>query len=196
MIAAPSGYEWLTYREIADRLGIGVDSARHRAKRKGYRQEKGNHPYDPIRYLVPLSDLSPRTAQATTGPTPMIMKGPSPDDRPSEPQGIKPPASSPTIPDHSGMISLDRTLEMLASAEARHAAQAAASERRYEAEVGRLCEQFRAERSFWTERADAAECRAEATERLLFEVLSTLERAIRPPAPLSLRDWLFGRATK
>ena len=196
MIAAPSGYEWLTYREIADRLGIGVDSARHRAKRKGYRQEKGNHPYDPIRYLVPLSDLSPRPAQADAGPSPMIMRGPSPDDRPSEPQGINPPPSSPTIPDHPGIIPLDRALDLLAQAETRHVAQLAAAEARGEREIERLCEQFRAERSFWTERADAAECRAEATERLLFEALSTLERAIRPPEPLSLRDWLFGRGTK
>ena len=43
---------------------------------------------------------------------------------------------------------------------------------RHDAEIERLVAQFHAERSFWTERADAAECRAEQATTALNDLVS------------------------
>jgi hypothetical protein len=64
-------HEVLTYRELADRLGISSDSARIKAKRRKWRVEPGNHPSDPVRVLVPIEFLSPvRTPSAHPGRAP------------------------------------------------------------------------------------------------------------------------------
>lgn len=51
----------LTYRELAERLGISPDGARMRAKRAvqagRWRIIKGNHPSDPVRVEIPAADL-------------------------------------------------------------------------------------------------------------------------------------------
>ena len=51
----------LTYRELADRLGVSPDAARMKAKRavsKGrWRIIPGNHPNDPVRVELPVIDI-------------------------------------------------------------------------------------------------------------------------------------------
>ncbi len=51
----------LTYRELAERLAISTDAARMKARRalkKGrWRIIPGNHPNDPVRVELPLSDI-------------------------------------------------------------------------------------------------------------------------------------------
>lgn len=44
----------LTYRELAERLGINPDSARMKASRRKWTKVPGNHPGDPVRVLVPV----------------------------------------------------------------------------------------------------------------------------------------------
>lgn len=48
--------EFLTYRELADRLGIKLDSARRMARRKGWRRETGND--GTARVHVPVEYMS------------------------------------------------------------------------------------------------------------------------------------------
>lgn len=45
----------LTYRELADRLGISFDAAKSRARRAKWPKIRGNN--DTIRLLIPLEDL-------------------------------------------------------------------------------------------------------------------------------------------
>ena len=54
-VSIVTDYAWLTYKELADRLGIGADSARHKAKRRKWLVQPGNHPRDSARVKVPLS---------------------------------------------------------------------------------------------------------------------------------------------
>jgi len=48
----------LTYRELAERLGLSPDSARIKAKRRKWQTIPGNHPSDPVRVLVPVEFLN------------------------------------------------------------------------------------------------------------------------------------------
>jgi len=48
----------LTYRELAERLGLSPDSARIKAKRRKWQTIPGNHPSDPARVLVPVEFLN------------------------------------------------------------------------------------------------------------------------------------------
>src|SRR5690242_14151925 len=53
---APADFVIATYREIADRFGLGSpDAARVRSKRSGWEREPSNHPLDPARIRVPLT---------------------------------------------------------------------------------------------------------------------------------------------
>lgn len=65
----------LTYRELADRLGVSPDGARMRAKRAAqagrWRIIKGNHPSDPVRVEIPAADLQ--------GPKPKAIVRGGPD---------------------------------------------------------------------------------------------------------------------
>lgn len=60
--ANPDDLEKLTYRALAERLGISPDAARMKAKRKvkagGWRIIPGNHPSDPVLVEVPLAELN------------------------------------------------------------------------------------------------------------------------------------------
>jgi hypothetical protein len=49
--------EWLTYAEVADRLGIHPEAARSRAKRSGWRRQAGND--GKARVLVALEPRPP-----------------------------------------------------------------------------------------------------------------------------------------
>ena len=66
-----------------------------------------------------------------------------------------------------------------------------AERRRHEGEVERLVGQFHAERSFWTERADAAECRAEQSTAALSDLVNRIMTMIPAPAPSWWERW-FG----
>ncbi len=60
--AKPEDIEQLTYRGLAERLGISADAARMKAKRKtkagAWRIIPGNHPSDPVLVAVPAAELN------------------------------------------------------------------------------------------------------------------------------------------
>lgn len=68
--AVPDILEKLSYRELADRLGISPDAARMRAKRKAksglWRIIPGNHPSDRVLVEVPANDLGVRLSRGGT----------------------------------------------------------------------------------------------------------------------------------
>jgi DNA-binding Lrp family transcriptional regulator len=70
MATAPSDNEQLSYRELADRLGVSPDAARMKAKRKVkaglWRIIPGNHPSDRVLVEVPANDLSVRASRLGT----------------------------------------------------------------------------------------------------------------------------------
>jgi hypothetical protein len=57
----------LTYRELAERLGLSPDSARIKAKRRKWLTVPGNHPSDPVRVLVPVEFLDPERSPERKG---------------------------------------------------------------------------------------------------------------------------------
>ncbi len=166
--------EWLPVAAAANKLGVTQQAIRHRIRRGTIERRRNNRGQTLVKAIP--ADHPPQIEQSL--------------DTSRVADSADYPVELRTIQEASVPLSLMR--ELITAAETR----AVAVRRDADAEIARLCEQFRAERSFWTERADAAECRAEATERLLFEALTTLERAIRPPEPLSIKEWLFGRGTK
>ncbi len=93
-----------TYREIADRFGLGSpDAARVRAKRSGWEREPTNHPLDPARVRVPLSAWEQPVARPASRyiipsykprTTALRSKGAVPNnDPPNNPLGSDPPNS-------------------------------------------------------------------------------------------------------
>lgn len=71
----------LTYRELADRLGISFDAAKSRARRAKWPKIRGNN--DTIRLLIPLEDLQsaevrrPRVDMTDTPEQPTHVDTPS-----------------------------------------------------------------------------------------------------------------------
>jgi hypothetical protein len=65
----------LTYRELAGRLGISEDGARHRAKRRKWERIEPNHPSGPVRLRVPAQDLT-RDRAAGGSPAGQILRDP------------------------------------------------------------------------------------------------------------------------
>ena len=61
----------VTYREMADRFGIGIEGARLKAKRRAakglWRIIPGNHPQDPIRIEMPAADFLPPNTSLRCG---------------------------------------------------------------------------------------------------------------------------------
>src|SRR3546814_12591344 len=58
-----SEFEVLTYRQLGDRLGISLESARKKVRRRKWRVVPGNRPSDPVRVHVPkdlLDSLPPQ----------------------------------------------------------------------------------------------------------------------------------------
>jgi len=59
----PDAVQWMTYAELARRLGIDVNSAKRRAYRNGWRTQEPNDPRDrTVRVAVPLDILPPETS--------------------------------------------------------------------------------------------------------------------------------------
>jgi hypothetical protein len=57
----------LTYKELAERLGISPDSARIKAKRRKWAVIPGNHPSEPVRVLVPVAVLEGERSPERSG---------------------------------------------------------------------------------------------------------------------------------
>ena len=185
--------ESLTYRDLAERLGITVNSARIKARRRKWRVMPGNHPLDPARVEVPTDFLS-RVAPPSvgdSGATPM-----SSGDTPAESPPVTGGATlvSPVTGD---LVPLAKAWEMVAETVASERARADAQAARQLAErdslhlghVERLMAQAAAERSLWLERVDAAELRAERVEQRLDHVLDVLLSERRQLAPEPRRPW-------
>ncbi len=70
MATAPSDNEQLSYRELADRLGVSPDAARMKAKRKVkaglWRIIPGNHPSDRVLVELPANDLGVQPSRVGT----------------------------------------------------------------------------------------------------------------------------------
>ena len=60
----------LTYKQLADRLGISTDAARMKAKREAKKGRwqiiAGNHPSDKVTVLIPDSDLNAKPERVST----------------------------------------------------------------------------------------------------------------------------------
>ncbi|MEI7608645.1 MAG: hypothetical protein WCJ64_14810 [Rhodospirillaceae bacterium] len=160
---------WLTYKELAERLNIGVDSARHKAKRRKWATEAGNHPSDAVRIKVPLVVLererSPVDRSLDTPPTTDPL---SPG---AVPRGSL-PHEMPPSPGPVGVIPIETAMSMISNAE-----------RRADVEIARLQAGHKAE----IERLQASH---RETINLLFQRLATIAVANRPR--LSLWRRLFG----
>lgn len=102
----PDDFEKLTYRGLAERLGVSADAARMKAKRKvkagAWRIIPGNHPSDPVLVEVPLAELN----------------GPERDGggRPERKQGERQPRTP--FPEQAN-ASLERALASMADAQTR-----------------------------------------------------------------------------
>lgn len=75
----------LTYRELADRLGISFDAAKSRARRAKWPKIRGND--DAIRLLIPFDDL-----QAAATRRPRVDTS----DTPEQPTHVDTPSDTPT----------------------------------------------------------------------------------------------------
>ena len=203
-----SDAEWLTYKQLADRLGIGIPGARHKAKRRKWRLEHGNHPGDPVRVLVPAEFLTAdRFPDRSEIDRPLTGADRLPDrasDRsPDEGKGIAPLATVLELVD----AERDRADRRLADQQARHDA-ALALERAEMARglaerdalhlgtLGRMQAQAAIERSLWLERVDAAELRAERVEQRLDQIVDHLLQRQPKRAREPWWRWLFGSSTK
>jgi hypothetical protein len=90
-----SGFVIATYREIADRFGLGSpDAARVRAKRSGWEREPANHPLDPARIRVPSTAWEqPTVLVRTPAHTPPRARSSSEEVNPNSTHPISPPGS-------------------------------------------------------------------------------------------------------
>src|SRR5690606_14894277 len=93
----PDSFVIATYREIAERFGLGSpDAARVRAKRAKWVREPTNHPLDPARVRVPMTEW-----EQAIDPQPDRPRTPRRDSSRSQPRsrGIA-SASSPPLDLH------------------------------------------------------------------------------------------------
>ncbi len=176
-------YAWLTYKELADRLGIGADSARHKARRRKWEVQPGNHPRDSARVKVPMSIFdADRSPLIPLGSVPIDPLRPIPFDGDRDPPGDphqSPPSPTPVISfaDALAMVDAERVRADQRVADALAEERTASARRLAEVQtmhldlVNRLQAQGALERSLWLERVDAAELRAERVEQRLDEVI-------------------------
>jgi DNA-binding Lrp family transcriptional regulator len=103
MASTPSDTERLSYRELAERLGISPDAARMKAKRRikagAWRLIPGNHPSDRVTVEIPANDLG---VQASRGST------------------VRPAQKTEHSPEHIPNSIAERLLDELAAARARN----------------------------------------------------------------------------
>lgn len=162
--------EWLTVSEAARRLGVTRQTLQYRIKKGKIEHRQDNRGNPIVRFAVEAL----KSAQA------------SPDAKAAE------ACADAQHPIPAGLASLDDVRRMLGEQserlQAAHREAMTALEQRmaqqdanHLAEIERLVGQVHAERSFWTERADAAEVRAEAAEQRTAEMAKQLvEQATRP----------------
>ena len=147
---------WLPVPDAARALGVSEAAVRSRLKRRTLRSRRGN---DGVVAVLIVDEDRSMDYRAVDGPVRVA-------DRPKTESAHRPENGRP----------VDRTIQ--GGPSPHHDVvgilqdQLTAAERRHEAEIGRLVAQFAAERSFWTERADAAELRAERAEQMALDALT------------------------
>ncbi len=103
MATAPDDNERLSYRDLADRLGVSPDAARMKAKRKVkaglWRIIPGNHPSDRVLVELPSNDLNVRAGRVGT---------------------VHPAQKPAQTPEHTPNSITERLLDELAAASARN----------------------------------------------------------------------------
>jgi hypothetical protein len=184
----------LTYQELAERLGIDVQSARRRALRSGWPKSPGND--GKARVNVPATALSAVGATKAT-PTPHVLS--------TEPTAVAPVAATPQALSHllSQAAELPELRERLGRAEAEAAAlrealgQEAAARQAAEARAAAVEAATAVERS----RADRAEAEGaalregvarETTARQAAEARADQADAARRAAEVELGAWTGG----
>ena len=159
----------LTYRELAHRLGITINSARIKARRRKWLVLPGNHPLDPARVEVPSEFLS-RVAPCDVGDSGVTG-------------GATVPLSQALEMVTAERDRADRRLaEAIAQEREKTAIRLAERDTLHLGHVERLLAQASLERALWLERIDAAEIRAERVEQRLDQVLDQLLTQWRQPA--------------
>jgi hypothetical protein len=158
----------MTYEEISEHFGIGLDGARMKAKRRKWRLVR-NHPQDPVRAEVPTAFLAPRTVPNTQPNASANVRG----------------GTAPSGAEHS--------LQTLFEDQRRqHAEELARIQSLHFDLVNRLQAQAAAERSLMLERIDAAEIRAEAAEARATAVEDKLHQVLDALLERRRRPWWQG----
>ena len=160
-----SEHRLMTYAEIAEHFGIGLDGARMKAKRRKWRIVR-NHPGELSRVEVPAEWLAERTVvdvpRCTVPDVPRCMV---PNDLPTPPDATE----------RSGLVSLEDVRLILGE-------QLDRQQRAHDAAVRQIREVVQ----LVQEQADSASVRAERAERMVVRMLT--ERARAP----WWRRWLGG----
>lgn len=168
----------------ARRLGITRTAVYNRINRGTLKSQTDNHGHQ----LVNIADTVSRDTLRHVTPdtvTPTLNPG-----RPTEPRQTAQGAPD-AVPMSLYLLEIERIQAALQAQIDQLRADAIEERQRHVAEIERLVGQVHAERSFWIERADQAEVRAEAAEARLHER--------RLPAPdLALPWWRrwFGASTR
>ena len=187
----PDYEEWLTYSELADRLGISKDAAKMLARRKDWPRQPANSRGGVVRVLV--SNVPDHRNTQNGGNIPEHRPG-LPHNVLSVPERVLP---SPTPAETA--ITLGKALSMVSEAvsqaRADHATEIARVQSLHLDLISRLQAQAAAERAIFMERVDGAEIRAEAAEARaaavdakLHQVLDRLLERQVGPAPDG-RSW-------
>ncbi len=147
--------DMVSVSEAARRLGISRAAIRSRIKHGSLVSMTDNHGNPLVRLPLPPSSNAPPETSMVVSP------------------GTLQEARQPRL-DAPGLLSLSDVRQLLGEQQTAHSAALAAlradmetERQRHDSEVERLVGQVHAERSFWIERADAAEVRAEAAEQRL-----------------------------
>ncbi len=183
---------WLTYRELADRLGVSQGAAKIAAARRGWERQSPNKPGGPVRVLVP-----DEVRQGYTGHTPYTPIQNAPDVSGDVSGGVSPDTHF--VPGDTGQQHPTQghtiPLSVFEKVCADHAAEIARAQSLHLDLIARIQAQASAERAIFMERVDAAEIRAESAEaraaavdQKLHQVLDRLLERQVGPAPDG-RSW-------
>jgi len=143
---------WLSVSEAARQLSVSRQAVHHRIKRGTVDSRKGNRGQTLVRIPSTVAVLVPSGTVASSSSTVDA-------DRPPKPVQEAPELMPRSV--HKEVV------EALQAALDAARSDMETERQRHDAEVERLVGQVHAERSFWIERADAAEVRAEAAEQRL-----------------------------